>query len=572
MPSDDRPAVRRLALDGTRKRSLDKGRSRLFFILAGFLFVYGAIMTRLVVLALTPVEQAAPQRTNADAVAASRPDLLDRNGQILATDVRQPSLFAEPRRIIDPDEAAEQLAEIFPDLRAAELRQRFASGRGFVWVRREITPAQQARVHALGLPGIGFIDENRRVYPAGRTASHLVGHVNVDNQGIAGLERWIDTERGLSALHQMGFATDRAQEPVRISVDLRVQHAMREVLADAIQRYQAIAASGSLMNVRTGEVVALVSLPDYDPVDPAESLRPDRINRVTTGTYELGSVFKAFTLAMGLDSGRYTLTSTFDARAPLSFGGMTIRDFRGQGRALTLQEVFLHSSNIGTARLALAMGAEQHREFLQRMGMLERLRTELPESAEPLFPRRAWRPVNSATIGFGHGITAAPLQALAGAAALVNGGVLLRPTFQIRTEQEARAQGRQVISARTSETMRFLFRTNVERGGGRRAEAEGFLVGGKTGTAEKVIDGRYARDRNMTSFLAAFPMDDPQYVMLVSLDEPRGVPETGGARTAGVNAAPTTSRIIQRIGPLLGIQPRIERLSAARPPAELAQR
>jgi cell division protein FtsI (penicillin-binding protein 3) len=558
---DDRPHIRRLSLDGARKRRLDKGRSRLVFVIFVFIAVYGAITGRMVMLALDQAERPTARRTNSDTTSAARPDLVDRNGAILATDVRQPSLYAEPNRIIDADEASELLADVFPDMRASEIRTRLTSGRGFIWIRREITQAQQARVHALGIPGIGFLDENRRVYPAGRTTSHIVGHVNIDNGGIAGLERWVDTSRGLTALHQAGFALDRGiQEPVRISVDLRVQHAMRDVLADAVQRYQAIAASGALMNVHTGEIVAMVSLPDYDPMHPSEALQPDRINRVTTGTYELGSVFKTFTIAMGLDSGRFNTNSTFDARAPLTFGGMRINDFHGQRRVLNLQEVFLYSSNIGTARLALAMGVDHHREFLQRLGLLERLRTELPESAEPLFPRRrAWRPVESATMAFGHGITVAPLQALAGAAAMVNGGWLVRPTFEIRSPEEARGMARQVINPRTSEVIRQLFRMNVERGGGRRAEAEGFLVGGKTGTAEKVVNGRYARDRRMTSFLSAFPMDDPQYVMLISLDEPRPVPETGMAATAGLNAAPTTSRIVQRIGPLLGIQPRLNR-------------
>lgn len=562
-----RPTVRQLSLDGTHKKRLDKGRPRLLVTMCLFIAIFGTYAGRLVQLALAPEERRSATRSNGDAIATSRPDVLDRNGIILATDVKQPSLFAEPRRIIDADEAAELLGDVFPDMNVAELRQKLASGRGFVWLRREITPAQQRRVHALGLPGIGFLDENRRVYPAGRTTSHMVGHVNVDNQGIAGLEKWVDSARSLTALAAAGFAVDRDQTPITLAVDVRVQHALRDELEDAMQRYRAIAAAGVLMNANTGEVVAMVSLPDYDPNEPREALLPDRINRVTTGTYELGSVFKAFTTAMALESGRFSMTSNVDARAPLTFGSQRINDFRGQNRVLTLPEVFTFSSNIGTARMALAHGVEHQRSFLSRFGLLERLRTELPESAEPLFPRRDWKPVESATISFGHGITVAPLQALAGTAALMNGGWLMRPTFQRRTAEEARAQSVRVVSQRTSEHMRTLFRLNVERGSGRRADVPGFNVGGKTGTSEKVVDGRYSRTQNITSFLAAFPTDAPEYVMLVMLDEPQRVPETNGGATAGLNAAPTTGRIVARIGPLLGIQPRLDRLANTEMPS-----
>jgi cell division protein FtsI (penicillin-binding protein 3) len=561
-------APHHLSLDGAGKKRVDKARPRLAFVMVVFLAVYGAIAARLVLLALDPPERSAAQRSANETMSAARPDVVDRNGSILATDVRQPSLFAEPRRLIDVDEAAEQLVDIFPDLRPADLRARLASGRGFVWIRREITPQQQARVHALGLPGVGFLEENRRVYPGGRTMSHVIGHVNVDNQGTAGLEKWIDGARGLDVLHQAGFALDRAQEPVRLSVDVRVQHAMRDVMVDAIQRYQAIAGAAILMHAQTGEIVGMVSLPDYDPHDAREALLPDRINRATTGVFELGSIMKTFTTAMALDSGRFTMQSTLDARAPLTFGSMRIDDFRGQRRVLTLPEVFTYSSNVGTARMALALGADHQRAFLQRLGLLDRLRTELPESAEPLFPRRAWKPVEAATISFGHGMSVAPLQAIAATAALMNGGWLLRPTFEPRTLEQARAAATRVVSERTSDQMRQLFRQNVERGTGRRADAEGFLVGGKTGTSEKVVDGRYARDQRMTSFLAAFPMDAPQYVLLVMLDEPKPVPETNGAATAGVNATPAAGRIVQRVAPLLGVQPRIDRLAGAQPFAQ----
>lgn len=556
----EKKTVRRLNLDGVHKKSFNQGRSRLILTFMAFMMIYTVIGGRLVYLAFFPETERSVKAQN-DQPAAARPDIVDRNGQIIATDIRQPSLFAEPRRIIDPDEAAEQLARIFPDLNANELREKLSSSRGFSWLKREITPQEQYQVHALGLPGIGFTDENRRVYPSGRMVSHVLGHVNIDNQGIAGLEKWVDKERSLSALHEAGFITN-AQEPVALSLDLRVQHVLHDELVDAMRRYEAIAASGVIMNARTGEIVALTSLPDYNPNDAREALLPDRINRITTGTYEMGSTFKAFTLAMALDSGQYKLDDKVDASAPIHIGNHTISDFHGQGRKLNLTEVFVYSSNIGTAKLAMAMGVPKHQEFLKRFGMMERQHTELPENAAPQVPKN-WGLINTATIAFGHGMAVAPLQAVAGTAALMNGGYLVQPTFQKRTEEEARALARQVIKPETSDLMRQLFRANVERGTAKKADVAGFNVGGKTGTAEKVVDGRYSKDKRMTDFMAAFPSDDPQYILLVMLDEPKKVAETGGAATAGANAAPTAGRIISRAAPLLSIAPRLARLAGA---------
>ncbi len=557
-----RAPIKHLELDGTHKKRLDKGRSRLFITIALFVAVYGVAGGKLVYLAMAKEPAPTAVKVQNDAIASVRPDILDRSGALLATDVKTPSLYAEPKKLIDIDEAAEQLAFVLPELKASELREKLGSGKGFVWLKREITPRQRADIHALGLPGIGFMDENRRAYPAGRTTSHIIGHVNVDNQGIAGFEKWIDTARGLNALHMAGFATDRAQEPVQISVDVRVQHALRDEMADAMQRYKAIAAGGIVMDAHTGEIIAMSSLPDYDPNDPKEALLPDRFNRLTTGTYEMGSTFKAFTLAMALDSGRFKMSDKVDARGGVPFGRHIIKDFHGQNRMLDLSEVFTYSSNIGTTRLAMAHGIEHHKEFLKRLGFFDRLRTELPESADPVYPKD-WKPVNSATISFGHGISVAPLQAVAATAALMNGGWLMKPTFQKRSVGEARAQAVRVIKASTSEQMRTLFRANVDHGTARKSEVPGFMVGGKTGTAEKIENGRYAKEKLRTAFLAAFPTDEPKYIVLVMLDEPQKVPETHNVATAGMNAAPTAGRVIARIAPILNVKPRIDRLAGA---------
>jgi cell division protein FtsI (penicillin-binding protein 3) len=491
-----------------------------------------------------------------DAVATARPDILDRNGEILATDVRMPSMFAEPHRIIDVDEASELLTAVMTDMDAAELRERLASRRRFVWLRREITPGQRQQIHQLGIPGIGFLPENKRIYPSGAWVSHLIGHVNIDNQGTAGIEKWLDG-RGLADLHRAGLASDRLQKPVALAVDLRVQHALRDELVAAREKYRALAVAGLITDVRTGEVLAMVSLPDYDPNNPREALDPTRINRLTTGVFEMGSTFKALTTAMALDSGKITLRSSFDARFPLQYGRHTIHDFHAQGRVLTVPEIFTYSSNIGTARMALSLGVEHHKQFLRRLGQLDRLRTELPESAEPLVPRR-WGELNTVTIAFGHGLSVAPLQAMMAIGALTNGGHLIPPTFLKRSEQQAMALAKRVIRPETSEQMRYLMRLNVEKGTATKADVKGYYVGGKTGTSEKVVGGRYSKTKALTAFTAVLPADRPRYALLIMLDEPRPTRESHGFATSGWNAVPVGGSVIARVAPLLGIEPRFE--------------
>src|SRR5579871_5679793 len=332
-----------------------QSRARVGLAIVAFAVVYAIIAVRLVMFAVASDSRNPHRIVASDAMATARPDILDRNGEILATDVRVPSLYAEPRRLIDIDEAVELLTAELPDLDPTELRERLSSKRGFVWLKREITPEQQRRIYHQGLPGIGFLNENKRTYPIDPEVDHLIGHVNIDNQGIAGMEKWLDGH-GLAALHMAGLATDRLQNPVQLAVDLRVQHALRDELVAAHGKFKTVAAAGMVLDVRTGEVIAMVSEPDYDPNNPRQALDPSRINRLTTGVYEMGSTFKAFTIAMALDSGRFTLKSAFDARGPMRVGRFLIHDFEPQNRMLTIPEIFTYSSNIGAARTALAMG------------------------------------------------------------------------------------------------------------------------------------------------------------------------------------------------------------------------
>lgn len=546
-----------IIMDGARKARGGRGQSRVIMAMAVVFAIYAAIGGRLVHLALQ--DEPAPA-VPAARVTASRPDLVDRNREVLATDIKTASLFAEPRRIVDIDEAIEKLATVLPDLDYERTYRRLDSDAGFVWLRRQLSPRQQARIMALGVPGFGFRSEKSRFYPGGPTASHILGLVNVDNKGIAGIEKFVD-DQGLADLQATGLAVEGHLEPVRLSIDLRVQHIIRDELMRSMERYKAIAAGGVMLNARTGEVVGMASMPDYDPNNPVHALDKDRLNRMSAGVFEMGSTFKMFTTAMALDSGLVNINDRFDASRPLRIGGFTINDFHGKRRVLSVPEIFIYSSNIGTAKMADVVGIEGHREFLKRVGLLDRLPTELPEVAKPTEPKE-WKKINSITISYGHGVATTPLQTAVAAAAMVNGGRLLPPSFLPRSEAEADEIAKQVISPETSKLMRYLFRYNAEKGSGRNADVEGYYVGGKTGTAEKVVNGRYSNDTRFNAFIAAFPADDPDYVVLVFIDEPKPEREGIGA-TAGLNAAPTVHNIIRRSAPLLGVKPEFGHESGA---------
>jgi cell division protein FtsI (penicillin-binding protein 3) len=547
------------AFVGAAQRRLDS-RNRLAVLIAGFALIYLAAFARLVQYGLSdPIALASI--IDSTAAVASRPDIVDRNGQLLATDLRTMSLYAEPRRIVDADEAVEKLATVIPNLDWSDTHKKLQSGSAFQWLKRQLTPRQQSDILALGIPGIGFRPENRRFYPGGATASHILGHVNVDNQGLTGMERYID-QQGLADLRAAGLTGDVPLEPVKLSIDLRVQHIVREVAARAMTDYQAEAAGAVVLDMETGEVLAMASVPDYDPNQPSRTLPDGSIdkdyekgwfNRISNATFEMGSTFKSFTLAMGLDAEKITLNSVVDASRPIRMGGFTIKDFKGKNRPLSILEVFQYSSNIGTAAVADMVGIEGHQEFLTRLGLLSKMETEMPGVATPTQPR-TWKKINSVTISFGHGVATTPLQTAAAAASLINGGSLISPTFLPRSHDEAQSIARTVVKEKTSADMRYLFNWNGTKGSGRNAQVAGFNVGGKTGTADKVINGRYASDINFNAFVAGFPMDKPKYIVLSIVDAPKT--EENGGRTAASTAAPMIKEIISRAGALLGVQPR----------------
>ena len=481
----------------------------------------------------------------------ARPDIVDRSGRIIATDVAAPSLYADPALILDLDEMIETLAKTMPQLDEAELRRTLGDRtRRFAWVKRRMTPVEAQRAHELGLPGLSFRREPKRVYPTGALTGHIAGHVNIDNRGMAGLERFIDERMGLDVV--AAAAPSRLRQ-VKTTLDIGVQHAVTEELAAALGRYGAAAAAGLVMDVETGGIIAAVSLPSVDPNKPGDGMEATR-DRLQGGVYELGSILKTLTVAMALEDGTATLERTLDTTAGIEIGRHTIKDLHPAPAPLSVRDIFLQSSNVGAGLIALEAGAGRQLAFLARIGLTEPMRTEAGPVAAPLLPAR-WDRIETVTIAYGHGIAVAPIQFAAAAAALVNGGRRVVPHLIADGE---RKPGDRILTERTSEAMREILRLNVTRanGTGRRADVPGYRVGGKTGTAEIPGETGYRRKAVIASFLGAFPMEQPRYLTLVSLFEPQATAETRGQITAGVNAAPTTARLVERIAPILGVLPR----------------
>ena len=523
--------------------AVEMGRGRLLIAGALFATAFAVIAVRLVDVTLLSEgnEPRLAQSTGIASHQTDRADILDRNGILLATSLKTASLYADARVILDADDAAKKLARILPGLDIEKTRAKLMSDRAFIWIKRHLTPRQQHDVNRLGIPGLDFQREERRVYPSGPLVAHVIGHTDVDNRGLVGVERSFD--RTLS----------RGATPLRLSIDLRVQHAMHAELGAAMREFQAIGAAGIVMDVSNGEVLAMVSLPTFDPNNPMAIDEEARFNRATLGVYEMGSTFKIFNTAMALDTGRITMRSGYDATDPIRISRFVIRDFHAKRRWLSVPEIFMYSSNIGSVKMALDVGPAAQRDFLRRIGMLNSSPVELPEVGAPLVPGR-WREINTMTISFGHGISVSPMQLVSGVSSMVNGGISYRSTI-LHQPKAAEPKGVRVVSTETSEKVRRLMRLVVENGTGKNAAAQGMLVGGKTGTAEKVVGKRYKAKALMSSFVGAFPMTAPRYVVFAMIDEPTGNKKTFGYATGGWVAAPVVGKVIARIGPMLGVVP-----------------
>lgn len=522
--------------------ALEKARGRLvivggFFLILYLYVVYGLFDTMIF---NTEVDLKAGQVAQVTA-PPMRGDIVDRNGELLATSLQMASLVADPALVIDANELIKKLKTVFPDLNGADVLKDLNSKKRFIWIRRNLSPKQQDAVNALGLPGLAFEPEEKRIYPKGSLTAHIIGYNSVDHTGIAGLEKTFD-----EALKKNG-------KPLQLSLDIRLQGILRDALAEGIKNFSAVGGAGVIMDVRNGEILSMVSLPDFDPNDIGKSSDNQRFNRASLGIYEMGSTFKTFTLAQALDRGAISVSSSFDCTHPISIGRFNINDYHPMHRWLNVPEIFLHSSNIGAVQIIQKVGITAQREFLGKLGLLKQVPLEIPEVGRPMIPAD-WQEISMMTVSYGHGISVNAVQLVSAASSILNGGTLVTPTL-LKRDPAAAIPAPRVISERASELMRQLFRVVVTAGTGKSANVPGYVVGGKTGTADKQSGKGYKKDARLSSFLSAFPMNDPKYAVFIMIDEPKGTKESYGFATGGWVAAPTVGRVIAQIAPLLGIAP-----------------
>ena len=533
---------RRVHLEGNRKEAIEVGRNRLLVTGIVMMLAFAAVTGRVIDLTILDFK-ASPRYASAPSaqLSASRADIVDRNGVVLATNLPADSLFANPREILDAKAAIKKIRQILPEINPENLAKKLKTDSAFIWVRRNLSPQQVYAVNRLGIPGFGFKQEIRRVYPHGSLAAHVLGFTDVDGRGIAGTESYFNK------------TLSKGADPLALSIDVRLQSILHEELLASVTEFKALGGAGIILDVRNGETLATVSLPDFTPNDPSSAIGEAGFNRATKGVYEMGSTFKLFNTAMALDSGTVTLRDGYDASKPIKISRFKISDYHAKNRWLSVPEILIHSSNIGSAKMALDVGGQVQQAYLKQLGLIGKSAIELPEVGASLSPAR-WRDINTMTISFGYGIAVSPIQMTEAVAALVNGGYRYPATLLKRSRAQM-VRGAQVLSNKTSRQMRELMRMGVANGTGRKAAVPGYQVGGKTGTAEKQVGGRYKKKALISSFVASFPLSDPQYVILVLVDEPKGNKRTHNYATGGWVAAPVVQRVIERMAPILGIMP-----------------
>lgn len=539
-----------IQLAGQRQQTLALGRQRLMTGLVLFCVAIAVLVLRLADLSLL---QGRPSTTASSGAGAIPPrgDIYDRNNVELARTFEAYGVSVAPRKLVgNPRVLAQQIAAILPDRSAESIYAELTARNSFRYISRRVLPEQAKRINDLGEPAITLEREPERLYPNLNLGAHVLGYA-VDGRGKVGVEKAFD--------QQLSDPSTRGT-PLMLSIDARVQQALESELTAVMLDQRAAGAGGVVLDVDTGEVVAMTSLPDFNPNAPGQSDPATFYNRVTYGAYELGSTFKTLTIAMALDAGTMkSLSQMYDASRPLRIAGYTIHDDHALNRPETVVEIFTHSSNIGTARIASELGRDRQRAYLERLGFFTKAPIELPERANPQYPPLAnWGELATMTIGYGHGLAITPLHLASAYAAVVNGGIL-RPATLRRVPPGTQVPGVRVFSQETSDKMRAMLRLVVTDGTGRKANAAGYRVGGKTGTAEKLAGGHYVKGANVSTFAAAFPMDNPRYVIIATVDDPKGSKSSYGFKTAGMVVAPAVGRIVQRIGPPLGIIPDTEK-------------
>jgi cell division protein FtsI (penicillin-binding protein 3) len=540
----------RAVVPANRQESLALTYHRMMLVMLVFAGVTFLIVARLVLLQV--FSDRSGTQAIGDPLIPARADVIDRHGIPLARTIDAWSIAVHPNKLLgDPDDLAQQLAALMPERSVAQYRQILRSKKTFVYLNRRAMPELVAKVNALGEPALVFDREPERLYPNLDLAAHVLGYTNLDGRGEAGIERSLDARLSDPQLRAA---------PVQLSIDARVQQAMEAELSAAMAKFSAIGAAGIVMDIHTGEILAMTSLPELNPNVPGHGPADAHFNRATLGVYELGSTFKPFTVAMAMDSGLIkSFGQSYDCPKALHVGGFTITDTHPFGRRCTVAEIMKESSNIGTAQIAAQIGAKRQQAFLRDMGFMEPVAVELKERGRTLTPGANWGTIATMTVGFGHSIAVTPLHLATGYATLFNGGVWHPATLLKVGEGHKVPQGHRVFTEETSYKMRALVRLVVTDGTGRKADAPGYRVGGKTGTAEKIVGGRYTSNAVVTSFAGVFPMDEPRYVVVAMLDDPKATSETYGFHTAGWNVAPVVSKVVSRIGPMLGVMPDLQR-------------
>lgn len=557
---------RRPMVPESAERARIRSVRRIWMLVGFFVVSYGTVAGRMAVLASSEPQESKEVSALDTPIISARADITDREGRMLATNLATEALYAQPREIIDPAYAAKELGRIFPELDEAELLSDLTSPRRFLWIRRQISPEQAQAVYDIGDPGLLFGPREMRLYPNGSIAAHVLGGARYGREGVdsaevvgtAGVEKYFDVRLRDPA---------RQDEPLTLSLDLTVQAAMEEVLQSGMTLMDAKGATGIIMDVDTGEILAMASLPDFDPNTrppvPTSGDQSDSplFNRAIQGVYELGSVFKIFTVSQAMELGAVNPQTMINTQGPLTWGRFRINDLHGYGAQNSATEVIVKSSNVGTAHIALMIGPERQRAFLGSLGLLEPTSIEMAEAStgRPLLPRQ-WSEISLLTISYGHGLSTSPLHLAAAYATIANGGLSVTPTL---LRQETYAAGKRVLSQSTSQNAVEMLRQVVARGTATLADVDGYEVAGKTGTADKPRPtGGYYDDKVIATFAGMFPASDPQYVVVVSLDEPVENSGTEPRRTAGWTAVPVAAELIRRAGPLLGLRPVTEAITA----------
>ncbi len=534
---------RKVQFTGKHKEIVASAHFRLMMLLLVFAASFAVIGGRLISLSI--LEDAKPVRASSPIFVPARGDIVDRNGVPLARTMRGYAIRVVPARVLgDKELLSRQLSAVFPDTSQQEFFEKLSGSRA-TYLRRRALPSDVRKIHALGEIGIEFPRENERLYPQRDLAAHVLGYVNSDGEGVMGMERVLNEQL------QDEF---KRSAPAVLSIDSRVQAALESELLTAMTVNDARGAAGIILDVESGEVMALASLPVFDPNKIRKEMMKHQTNEVTQSVFELGSTFKPLTVAAALDAGTVTdLAVRYNAMEPIKVAGFTIKDDHSQGRYLNVPETLVHSSNIVTARLADNLGKAGMEQMIRSLGFDERPHIELVERGHPIWPK-SWGRVTNMTVAYGHGIAVTPLHLASAYSALVNGGIW-RPATLLKVEPGKEPKGRRVFKAATSARMRQLLRMIVSSGTGRKADAPGYRIGGKTGSAEKPAAGGYNKTSLVSTFAAAFPMDSPRYVVIAMLDEPKGRAETGFQRTAGWTAAPIVRKVVPRVGPMLGVVP-----------------